>query len=264
MAMATALQDWLVPQWPAPNGVKALFTTRTAGGSLSPYDRMNLGLHVGDDPQQVATNRALLQGVMGVRPVFLRQVHGCGLREVHSRTGDDEEADGAVACSPGVACTVMTADCLPILLCDRAGTRVAALHAGWRGLAGTQGEGIVEAFFKQIMSAAPVEYAQPATEFIAWLGPCIGPKAFQVGSEVRSAFLSGHPDAAQCFTQQPGGQWLADLALLARQRLQSLGLHAVFGNDGSAPWCTVGNPLRFFSYRRNRVTGRHAACIWLE
>jgi polyphenol oxidase len=150
-----------------------------------------------------------------------------------------------------------------VLLCDTEGQQVAALHAGWRGLVGKGGVGVLEAGFKCFSSLAPVEPAQTAIKIIAWLGPCIGPEAFEVGDEVRTAFMAHTPEAADCFKPLGGGKWLADLAGLARQRLNAMGVTDIYGNDSSAPWCTVGNPLRFFSHRRDRVSGRQAACIWL-
>jgi copper oxidase (laccase) domain-containing protein len=141
---------------------------------------------------------------------------------------------------------------------------VAALHAGWRGLAGQGGVGVLEADFKSFSALAPGEPAQEAIKIIAWLGPCIGPDAFEVGNEVRTAFMAHAVQAADCFKPLGGGKWLADLAGLARQRLNALGVTDIYGNDSSAPWCTVANPLRFFSHRRDRVSGRQAACIWLE
>ncbi len=256
--------DWLVPQWPAPARVRSVCTTRAGGVSAPPYDSLNLGLHVGDDAHAVQSNRAKLQTALGARAVFMDQVHGTDLLELQAATPDALPADGACTRAPGLACTVMVADCLPILLCDLDATQVAAVHAGWRGLAGTQGVGVVEQILKRFRPIAPVEPAQAAIKIIAWMGPCIGPQAFEVGDDVRSAFVATAPQAAQCFTPLPGGKWLADLPALARQRLLAAGVSAVYGNDGSADWCTVGNPLRFFSHRRDRVSGRQAAAIWLD
>lgn len=253
--------DWLVPQWPAPAGVRAVCTTRTGGVSLAPYDSLNLGSHVGDDPQHVQQNRAVLQQALGVRPVFMDQVHGTRMVELDYRAPNNWQADGCTTTETGVACTVMVADCLPILLCDAEGHRVAAVHAGWRGLVGRDGQGVVEQIFKGFAFDIS-KYDVP--KVMAWLGPCIGPLAFEVGSEVRAAFVADQAQAAQCFVPLPGGKWLADLAALARLRLEALGVHSIYGNDSSAAWCTVGNPSRFFSYRRERFTGRLAACIWLE
>ncbi len=264
----SAPAGWLVPDWPAPAGVQALFTTRSGGQSRPPYDGLNLGTHVGDDAADVQANRAVLQRALGVRPLFLAQVHGTQVQPLALDTPDGTVADACLATQPGVACTIMVADCLPILLCDSTGTWVAAAHAGWRGLAGQGGVGVVESTLAAIYASnkalAPVDIAQAAPETIAWLGPCIGPTAFEVGDEVRQAFVDGMPEAAACFVPAGPGKWWANLQALARQRLQAAGVKAVYGNDGSTPWCTVGNPSRFFSHRRDRVSGRLAACIWLD
>lgn len=250
--------DWLRPHWPAPASVRAFCTGRAGGVSVAPYNALNLGDHVGDAPGAVAANRAQLQQALGVRPVFLNQVHGTEVLALHADCADGAQADGSWTAHPGLACTVMVADCLPVLLCSADGARVAALHAGWRGLAGGAGAvGVLESFF-QSQSAQGVAPEQ----WMAWLGPCIGPQAFEVGDEVRAAFVDHSSAASQAFKPHGPGKWLADLALLARQRLQSAGVAQVYGNDGSAPWCTVGNPLRFFSHRRDRVSGRQAAGIW--
>lgn len=256
--------DWLQPDWPALANVRAICTTRNGGVSLPPYDSLNLGTHVGDDADKVAHNRSLLQQALGTKPVFLNQVHGTQIVQLDGDTPDGVSADGAFTRERGLACTIMVADCLPVLLCDVQGTQVAAVHAGWRGLAGEGGIGVLEQMLKQFRSLAPVECAQAAPELIAWLGPCIGPTVFEVGADVLDAFTRTQPQALECFSPQPGGKWLANLPALARQRLAALGVSDVFGNDGSAAWCTVGNPSRFFSHRRDRVSGRLAACIWLE
>lgn len=259
--------DWLVPEWPAPAGVNAAFTTRSGGQSRPPYDSLNLGTHVGDALANVQANRAVLQRAVGVRPVFLEQVHGTQVQTLAPDTPDGTVADACLSTQPGLACTIMVADCLPILLCDSTGTWVAAAHAGWRGLAGQGGVGVVEstlaAIYGQKSALAHVEYGQVAPEIIAWLGPCIGPRAFEVGDEVRQAFVGGSPAAEDCFVPAGPGKWWANLPALARLRLQAAGVNAVYGNDGSTPWCTVSKPSRFFSHRRDRVSGRLAACIWL-
>ena len=257
------MADWMVPNWPAPAGVRAVCSTRQGGVSVHPFDSLNLGDHVDDVPEAVAQNRARLQQGLGVRAVFLNQVHGTQILELSTDTPDGLSADGAYTRVSGLACTVMVADCLPILLCDAQGTQVAAVHAGWRGLAGVDGIGVLEQAVERFRPLALVEYAHSAIELIAWLGPCIGPQAFEVGADVRDAFVNAAPQATECFQPMPGGKWLADLPALARQRLQQLGIAQVFGNDSSPPWCTVGNALRFFSHRRDRVSGRQAACIWL-
>ena len=219
---------------------------------------------MGDDPAHVAQNRIHLGAQVLARPNFLHQVHGTHIVHLQSDAPDSLEADGAYTGIAGVACTVMAADCLPILLCNRAGTQVAALHAGWRGLAGTDGIGILEVFHREVMLQTPAGYAQAAMDWIAWLGPCIGPLAFEVGAEVRTQLAGRRDEAGAAFAPSANGKYLANLPMLARQRLADLGVQEVYGNDGGAPWCTVGNPSCFFSHRRDRVTGRHAACIWLK
>lgn len=251
--------DWLVPQWPAPAHVSAVCTSRHGGVSRAPYDSLNLGDHVGDDPADVAANRAVLARTLGVRPVFLQQVHGQGLVTLSARETSESplQADACISYHPGVACTILVADCLPVLFTDRQGSCVAAAHAGWRGLAG----GVLEAVVTQLCGPGK----RAAADLLVWLGPCIGPQAFEVGGDVKAAFESLQPQAAQCFeaAQQPG-KWLAHLPALARQRLAALGVQQVYGNDGDARWCTVSQPSRFFSHRRDGVSGRLAACIWLS
>lgn len=256
--------DWLVPQWPAPARVRAVCTTRAGGTSVAPWNSLNLGTHVGDAAAAVQHNRAVLQSALGVRPVFMEQVHGTQMQSLVPGMADGCVADAAVTRLPRLVCTVMVADCLPVLLCDTEGQQVAALHAGWRGLAGQGSVGVLDAGLRSFSALAPVKSGKKAIKIIAWLGPCIGPDAFEVGDEVRTAFVEHTPQAAACFRPLGDGKWLADLAGLARQRLRALGVTDIYGNDGSAPWCTVGNPLRFFSHRRDRVSGRQAACIWLE
>lgn len=255
--------EWLQPDWPAPARVRALCTSRHGGASTGAYDSFNLGDHVGDTPAAVAANRAALARLLGVRPVFLSQVHGAEVLTVDAASVDGQVADAAISQRTGVACTVMVADCLPVLLTDRQGRRVAAAHAGWRGLAGWQGRGVLEATVKALVAPALDGIGFHATEIIAWLGPCIGPQAFEVGPEVRQAFVAHDPAAAALFAAAGPGKWRADLAGLARQRLAALGVGQVFGNDGSPAWCTVSQSSRFFSHRRDRVSGRLAACIWL-
>lgn len=251
--MGMAPPDWLTPDWPAPARVRAWCTTRAGGLSLAPYDSFNLGGHVGDQPAHVAGNRARLRDATSARPVFLQQIHGTAVAELDAHTPDGTVADACATAAPGVACTIMVADCLPVLFADAAGTRVAAAHAGWRGLAG----GVLE----QTLAAFDPAAGPP----MAWLGPCIGPHAFEVGDDVKSAFEALSAEATSCFlpTGSPG-KWWADLPGLARQRLRAAGVAQVYGNDGSDAWCTVRNPLRFFSHRRDRVSGRFAACIWLD
>jgi YfiH family protein len=255
---------WLIPDWPAPAKVQAVCTTRSGGASRAPYDSFNLGDHVGDDALQVAANRAALSAALGSRPVFMNQVHGSAVLRLDSRRPDGQSADACLTDRAGVACTVMVADCLPVLLSTRQGQAVAAAHAGWRGLAGTQGLGVLEQTFKEFSAVAQINKMSIATDVIAWLGPCIGPNAFEVGNEVLAAFVQHDALAAKYFQLKSSGKWLADLAGLARWRLQRLGVTQVFGNDSSASWCTFSNPSRFYSFRRDGVTGRVAACIWLK
>ncbi len=269
--------DWLIPDWPAPSGVRAVFTTRQGGVSSAPYDSMNLGDHVGDLPERVAANRSLLQRATGTHSVFLRQIHGCEVLELGAETADGQQADACVTVQPGLACTIMVADCLPVLLATEDGAVVAAAHAGWRGLAGigsrTQdGRGVLETVYSSMSVLAKKRRAQDAIKIIAWMGPCIGPSAFEVGPEVKAAFDAARPEAGRLFVPAGEGKYLADLSALARLRLQALGITQIYGNDGSAAWCTVSNSSRFFSHRRDAgvggngfgTTGRMAACIWRE
>ena len=268
--------DWLIPDWPAPASVKALFTTRAGGCSSAPWDSMNLGDHVGDVSEDVKANRATLQKSMGAQAVFLKQVHGVGVEELSRTTPDGTAADACVTTQRGLACTIMVADCLPVLLTNLDNTAVAAAHAGWRGLAGTDTQGVLEAVFSAFQASnrplAQSNKARAAPEIIAWLGPCIGPEAFEVGAEVKAIFEARHPEATQFFAAVSNGKYLADLAGLARARLRALGITQIYGNDSTASWCTVGNPSRFFSHRRDaavggnglKTTGRMAACVWLS
>lgn len=240
--------DWIRPDWPCPAGVRAISTTRHGGVSLSPYATLNLGDHVGDDPGHVAKNRQLLADklVLPSTPVWLQQVHG--RRVIEAGVNTDTRADAAWTARAGIVCAVMTADCLPVLFCDRHGTRVAAAHAGWRGLAA----GILEATVES-MATAP-------GELMAWMGPAIGPRAFEVGEEVRQAFIEHDPNTRTAFEATGNDHWLADIYRLARQRLESCGITRVFGGG----LCTWSDRERFFSYRRDRVTGRMASLIWLQ
>jgi YfiH family protein len=207
-------------------------------------------------------NRALFAEALRARPVFMKQVHGREIALLHGGTPDGVEADGCLATEAGVACTIMVADCLPVLLTDRAGRVVAAAHCGWRGLAGQQGRGVLETLWDAFWPRVAEDAGSAADQTLAWLGPCIGPTAFEVGPEVQDAFTARDPQAASLFKPHAPGKLLADLPALARRRLQALGVHAIYGNDGSDAWCTVRNPSRFFSHRRDRVSGRFAASIW--
>ena len=269
---AADLPGALVPRWPSPPGVRALFTTRAGGASEAPFDSLNLGDHVGDAPAAVAANRAMLAAALQTRPVFLQQVHGTEVLSIDPHTPDGTAADACLTEARGVACTIMVADCLPVLFTNRAGTVVAAAHAGWRGLAGQAGVGVLETTFGALARVARradarASAAELGGDMLVWLGPCIGPRAFEVGREVREAFVSSDVAADACFVAQPQGKCLADLAGLARRRLQGLGITEVHGNDGSAAWCTVTQSTTFFSHRRDAgrlgSSGRMAACIWL-
>ncbi len=242
----------LVPEWPAPPGVHALMTLRDGGTSGGPYASLNLGTHCGDAPEAVRRNRALLRTRLPAEPRWLRQVHGVGVVQADAvdalpqADGSHAEADASYTRAPGTVCAVLVADCMPILLCTRTGDAVAAAHAGWRGLAG----GVIEATVAALGVAGH--------ELMAWLGPAIGPQAFQVGPEVRAAFVGAAPEDASGFRHDAGDRWLCDLAVLARARLTRLGVSEVYGGDA----CTVSEPERFFSYRRDRTCGRMAALIW--
>lgn len=254
--------DWLVPDWPVPAGVRSVFTTRAGGASAPPFDSFNLGEHVRDEPVVVLINRRRLRDACGARPVFLSQVHGVEVVSLDGDTADGTEADACLTARTGVVCTVMVADCLPVLWCLPDGTAVAASHAGWRGLAGQDGHGILETTFQALMTLSATAPAP-----MVWLGPCIGPKAFEVGTDVRDAFVSVDADAARCFDALPAqGKYLADLPALARRRLGAMGVTKIFGNNSSDAWCTVTQSSRFFSHRRDAArlgsTGRMAACIW--
>ena len=238
--------DWIVPDWPAPASVKALITTRSGGVSKGPYASLNLGLRTGDDPQAVAANRDQLNSLLPQPPRWLRQVHGASVVEADSLAGLPE-ADAGIARRSGTVCAVLVADCIPVLLADRAGTTVAIAHAGWRGLAA----GIIENTARRM--------AVDPRGVIAYLGPGIGPGAFEVGADVRDAFLARDADAAAAFTPHAAGKWLANLFLLARQRLRHAGVGEIHGGT----LCTYSDARRFFSYRRERTTGRMAAVIWL-
>lgn len=239
------MNDWLTPDWPAPERVRACVTTREGGFSEAPFDSFNLGDHVDDAPAAVARNRQHLVETLGCQPAWLSQVHG--VRVVEADPSRVETADASWSSTPGIGSLVMTADCLPALFCDRAGTRVAAAHAGWRGLA----NGVLEATLDAL--------DRPADQVLVWLGPAIGVDAFEVGPEVREAFTAQHPQAEAAFRPSPNaGRLIADIYGLARIRLAARGITAVYGGG----FCTVSDP-RFFSYRRASRTGRFASLVWL-
>ena len=241
-------------------------TSRQGGVSQPPYDSMNLGEHVQDDAQAVAHNRRRLQQATGAPPVFLQQVHGVEVAQLCADSpfiSPPLQADACFTTACGVACTIMVADCLPVLLTHRQQRIAGAAHAGWRSLAGPQnGNGVLERLVQQMRQAVP---AAQADGWLAWLGPCIGPTAFEVGDEVRQAFVAANTQAHACFAPAPqSGKWFADLAGLARQRLAALGVQAVYGNDSTAHWCTYGHAARYYSFRREARTGRMAAAVWLR
>jgi len=246
--------DWLLPQWGA-EGVGAVMTTRAGGVSAAPFDTMNIRFEVGDDAAAVAHNRALLAAATGAVPVYLNQVHGAAVVRLGGRdTQPDASVHTADACfttEPGVACTAQVADCLPVLFAAPAGRAVGAAHAGWRGLS----LGVLEATVQQLCEAA---HCAP-DELTAWLGACIGPGRFEVGADVLRAF-DADPQASDPARFVPGqpGKWLANLPQLARDRLGAAGVRAISGGQ----WCTVDDRSRFFSYRRDGVTGRMVAAVW--
>jgi YfiH family protein len=242
--------DWLRPAW-RQAGVEAVMTTRAGGASAAPWDSLNLGTAVGDDPATVARNRALLQAAMGAAPVYLKQVHGTRVVRLTSAHVNQAliEADASLTTEAGVACLIQVADCMPVLFAAPGG--VAAAHAGWRGLAG----GVVEATLRELCSATGCEPAQVE----CWLGPCIGPAAFEVGADVLEGFGVQTAGAdPQRFKPLRAGKWLANLPLLARDRLAAAGVVQVAGGE----WCTFTERSRFFSFRRDGITGRMAAAIW--
>jgi YfiH family protein len=242
------LDDCIVPDWPAPASVRALITTRAGGVSAGPYASMNPADHVGDAPEAVARNRTLLRALLPNEPYWLKQVHGTGVAEAGHGPGMPE-ADACISRVPNRVCVALTADCLPVFLCDMAGTVVGVAHAGWRGLHA----GVIE----RTVAAMAV----PGESLLAYLGPAIGPAAFEVGDEVRAAFMAADPAAAAAFAPgATGGKWLADIYTLARQRLGRLGVSRAYGGVD----CTVSDAGRFFSYRRDGATGRMASLIWLS
>ena len=240
--------DFILPDWPVPPSVRAAVSLRSGGASGGPFASLNLGDHVGDDPAAVAENRARLSNALALpaEPLWLQQVHGCEI----ARFGGAQtpQADASVAREPGQVCAVLVADCLPVLLADRQGTCVAAVHAGWRGLAA----GVIE----RTIASLPVE----PSRLVAWLGPAIGPEAFEVGAEVREQFLTADEGAEGLFRPSPAGRWLADLFGLARRRLAAAGVSSIHGGG----LCTLSDSSRFFSYRRDGITGRLAAMIWRQ
>lgn len=247
------MYDWIIPNWPAPAHVKSLFTTRSGGvshGENGIYASLNLGAHVNDNPIDVERNRVLLRAHLPAEPKWLKQVHGAVPVWIEHATAAIPEGDAVYSRKSGVVCAIMVADCLPVFLCDAAGTVVAIAHAGWRGLAG----GIIE----RTIEAMQVE----RNNLLAWLGPAIGPTYFEVGADVYEAFVRHNPLADKAFvaaSKQHEKKWFADIFLLARQRLMENGVTSIYGGGV----CTYSNPQRFYSYRRDGETGRMAALIWL-
>lgn len=237
----------LLPDWPAPPRVRALVTTRAGGVSTGAYGSLNLATHVGDDATAVARNRLVLATACALPapPCWLNQVHGAAVVDAANDCDEPPVADAAYATRAGVVCAILTADCLPILLCDRAGTAVAAVHAGWRGLAA----GVI---------ASTLQHLPAARELLAWVGPGIGQQHYQVGSELRDRFLALNPAHASAFEQRADA-WYADLSLLAVQQLQTAGV----GHVTASGLCTYTDGTRFYSYRRNPVCGRFASLIWI-
>lgn len=249
--------ELIVPEWAgAPENVGALSTTRSGGTSLGPFDDgaggggLNLGVHVGDDPEAVSRNRFLLRAILPSAPVWMSQVHGTRVVDVAS-AGSTPEADACISATPGMVCAVLTADCLPVLFCDAAGKVVGAAHAGWRGLAG----GVLENTVAHMRDAG-------ASEIFAWLGPAIGPQCFEVGQDVFDAFRTKDGALADAFREIAGceGKYLADIDALARRTLERTGVRRIAGGG----LCTVTEQRRFYSYRRDKVTGRMASLIWLK
>ncbi len=243
------IPGWIQPDWPAPANVRAFVTTRHGGVSIGEYASMNLGLHTGDDRASVETNRAIVGAHLPSAPLWMAQVHGVEVADL-DRIGPEESAraDGAVTGKTGRVAVVLTADCMPLFFCDARGTRVGVAHAGWRGMAA----GVIENTVRAL--------GVPADEVLAWMGPTIGPAAFEVGAEVRSAFLEAEARAARAFIPHGEGKYLADLYALARQRLERAGVRSVSGGG----FCTYRDADRLFSYRRVKASGRMGAFAWME
>lgn len=245
--------DFIIPNWPTPINVHSLQTTRNGGVSLAPYASLNLGSHVQDNPLHVAHNRQLLSQFVPSEPVWLNQVHGVNV--IDAATADClPKADASFTTRQNVVCVTMTADCLPVLLCDSAGSVVASVHAGWRSLC----DGVIEATVAKMITANGVN----ARALMAWLGPAIGPNAFEVGEEVRAQFMQKDAQAELAFKAIASGKWLANIYAIATQRLNNLGISQVYG--GQQQFCTVSDSANFFSFRRDKDTGRMATLIWLS
>ncbi len=254
--MSAAARDLEVirPDWPAPAAIRAVFALRRGGVSRPPFDSLNLGLHTGDDPEAVAENRRRLREALALpsEPAWLTQVHGAAVVRLEQVTPVEPRADAAATRLPGRVCAIQVADCMPVLIAARDGSAVAAAHAGWRGLAA----GVLEATIRAL-GAEPFRIAPQ--DLMAWMGPAIGPRHFEVGDEVREAFIAGDAGAESAFTRNARGRWQCDLYLLARRRLAAAGVRDVHGGG----WCTYADPARFYSYRRDGRCGRMAAMVWI-
>ena len=250
--MQNELLNMITPNWPAPSHVKSLQTTRVGGFSAAPFDSLNLAMHVQDSPLAVAKNRQQLAAYLPSEPVWVNQVHGVVAIDAAQSTCL-QNADASFTTQKNVVCVTMTADCLPILLCDVSGTAVAAIHAGWRGLC----DGVIEEAVQKI----PVD----SNQLMAWLGPAIGQQAFEIGGEVRAQFIAKDAQAEVAFksVNSKDDKWLADIYKLATQRLNLAGVNQVYGGSQQETYCTFTDKQRFFSFRRDNLTGRMATLIWL-
>ena len=245
--MAFIKPNWITPDWPAPENIKAFTSTRKAGVSEGAFASFNLALHVEDNPQQVKQNRQLLFEALNLpsEPVWLEQVHG--VQVINADHADNTpQADAAFSTEKNKVCVVMIADCLPVLICNRQGTKVAAAHAGWRGLQA----GVIEASIESLQ--------ENRQDILVWLGPAIGPDTFEVGDDVRQKFITEIPETVSAFTVSKPGHWLANIYELAKIRLQNMGIDQIYGGD----FCTYTDQQHFYSYRRDGVTGRMASLIW--
>jgi YfiH family protein len=241
--------DWIVPDWPAPRNVGAFITTRAGGVSEGPYASLNLGLSTGEDESAVRANRAIVRDALPDDPRWLHQIHGARVLPA-AQVSDRPQADASYTGEPRIVCAIQIADCMPVLLTDTAGSVVAAAHAGWRGLA----SGVLENTIAKM-----VQTGARAPDLLAYLGPAIGPDAFEVGDDVYEAFTQVSRDASAAFKRKADGKWLCDLFMLARASLERSGVTRIYGGG----LCTYSDPQRFYSYRRDKTTGRMAAFIWL-
>lgn len=241
---------FIQPNWPAPKNICAIQTSRQGGFSQAPYDSFNLAMHVGDDAMTVAKNRQLLNPFLPSEPVWMNQVHGITVLDA-AKSSCLENADASFSRQKNVVCVTMTADCLPLLMCDKNGTVVAAAHAGWRGLC----DGVIEATIEKM--------AVPPEDILVWLGPAMGPESFEVGEEVRQAFLTHDAQAEKAFKKLNAEKWLCDLYALAKQRLNAIGIQQIYGASINENFCTFQQQDQFFSFRRDQTTGRMASLIWL-